>query len=82
MNRKLMVGAALAIALVMPLAGCGSGKGKLSAAKICASAGGKYSMQTQTCDTPAHSSRKASEMCQASGGYYDTAAQTCEVGLE
>ena len=81
MNRKLMVGAALAIALVVPLAGC-SGKGKLSAAKICAAAGGKYSMQTQTCDTPQHSGKKASEMCQAHGGYYDTASQVCEVGLE
>ena len=81
MNRKMMVGAALAIALVLPLVGCSS-KGKLSAAKICASAGGKYSMQTQTCDTPQHTSKRASEMCQAHGGYYDTTAQTCEVGLE
>lgn len=81
MDRKMMVGAALAIALVLPLVGCSS-KGKLSAAKICASAGGKYSMQTQTCDTPQHSGKKAAELCQQSGGYYDTAAQVCEVGLE
>ena len=81
MNRKMMVGAALALALVLPLVGCSS-KGKLSAAKICAAAGGKYSTQTQTCDTPQHSGKKAAEMCQAHGGYYDTTAQTCEVGLE
>ena len=81
MTSKMMVGAVLAVALVMPLAGCSS-KGKLSAAKICAAAGGKYSMQTQTCDTPAHTGKKAADMCQAHGGYYDTAAQVCEVGLE
>ena len=81
MNRKMMVGAALAIALVLPLVGCSS-TGKLSAAKICAAAGGKYSMQTQTCDAPAQSGRKASEMCQAHGGTYDPNAQVCEVGLE
>jgi len=81
MNRKMMVGAALAIALVLPLVGCSS-TGKLSAAKICAAAGGKYSMQTQTCDTPQHSGKKASELCQSQGGYYDPNAQTCEVGLD
>jgi len=66
---------------MIPLAGCG-GKARLSAAKICASAGGKYSMQTQTCDAPAQSSRKASDMCLAHGGYYDPSAQTCEIGLD
>ena len=81
MNRKMMVGAALAVLLMLPLVGCSS-KGKLSAAKICAAAGGKYSMQTQTCDTPQHTGKKAAEMCQAHGGYYDTTAQVCEVGLE
>ena len=81
MNSKVMVGAALAIALVVPLAGC-AGKAKLSAAKMCAAAGGKYTAQSQTCDAPAQTGRKASEMCQAHGGYYDPNAQVCEVGLE
>jgi hypothetical protein len=81
MNRRVMVAMALAVVFVVPLAGC-SGKARLSAAKICASAGGKYSMQTQTCDAPAQSSRKASDMCQAHGGTYDANAQVCEVGLE
>ena len=81
MNSKVMVGAALAIALVMPLAGCAS-KGKISAAKLCAGAGGKYSAQTQTCDAPAQTGRKASEACQMHGGYYDPNAQVCEVGLD
>ena len=81
MNRRVMVAMALAVVFVIPLAGCG-GKAKLSASKICASAGGKYSMQTQTCDAPAQTGRKASEMCQAHGGYYDPNARTCEVGME
>ncbi len=81
MNGKVMVGMVLAVTLVMPLAGCAS-KGKLSAAKMCAGAGGKYNAQTQTCDAPAQTGRKASEMCQAHGGYYDPTAQVCEVGLE
>jgi len=76
-----MVAFALAVAFIIPLAGCSS-KARLSAAKICASAGGKYSMQTQTCDAPAQSGRKASDMCQAHGGYYDPSAQTCEIGLD
>ena len=81
MNRRSMVALALAVAFIIPLAGCSS-KARLSAAKICASAGGKYSMQTQTCDAPAQSGRKASDMCQAHGGYYDPSAQTCEIGLD
>jgi len=81
MNRRSMVALALALAFMIPLAGCSS-KARLSAAKICASAGGKYSMQTQTCDAPAQSGRKASDMCQAHGGYYDPSAQTCEIGLD
>jgi hypothetical protein len=81
MNRRVMVAMTLAVALMIPLAGC-AGKARLSAAKICASAGGKYSMQTQTCDAPAQTGRKASEMCAAHGGAYDPNAQVCEVGLE
>ena len=81
MNRRSMVAFALAVAFIIPLAGCSS-KARLSAAKICASAGGKYSMQTQTCDAPAQTGKKASEMCQAHGGIYDPNAQVCEVGLE
>ena len=81
MNRKAMVGMALAVALVIPMVGCAS-KGKMSVSKMCASHGGKYNMSTQTCDAPAMSNRKASDMCQAHGGYWDPTAQTCEVGLD
>jgi len=81
MNRKVMVTMMLAVALMMPLAGCAS-KGKWSAAKLCTGAGGKYNAQAHECDQPANAHRKASEMCSAHGGYYDPNADTCEVGLE
>ena len=81
MNRKVMVTMMLAVTLMIPLAGCAS-KGKLSAAKLCASAGGTYSAQAHECNQPANAHRKASEMCMANGGYYDPNADTCEMGLE
>jgi hypothetical protein len=81
MSRKVMVGMALAVALVTPLAGCTS-KGKLTVSKMCAAAGGKYSMQTQTCDAPPVNAKKATDMCQAMGGVYDSGAQVCEVGRD
>ena len=80
MNRKVMLAMTLAVALMIPLAGC-AGKAKLSGTKMCASAGGKWNAQTSTCDAPA-ASRKGSEMCQAHGGYWDPNAGVCEVGLE
>jgi len=83
MKSNAMVGLALALALAMPIAGCASGgKGRLSAAKICAHAGGKYNPSDQTCDAPAQSHKKAAEMCQQGGGIYDSGAQVCEVGME
>jgi len=77
MKGTILVGMTVAVALVISLTGCTA---KLSAAKMCAAAGGTYSMQSQTCDTPAQSGRKASEMCAAHNGYYDPTAQSCEVG--
>lgn len=81
MIRQMMVGMVLVTSLIVPLTGCAT-KGKVSASKICAAAGGKYSLQAQTCDAPAQTGRKASDMCQAHGGYFDPASQTCEVGLD
>ena len=81
MSARTMVAVTLAVAALLSLAGC-AGSARLSAAKLCAGAGGKYNAQAQTCDAPAMSGRKASEMCQAHGGYYDSATQTCEVGRE
>jgi len=77
MNRKALVGVTLAMALALPLAGCG-GKMKISAERMCSSAGGKYSVATQTCDAPAQNARKAADYCQAHNGVYDNVLQVCE----
>jgi len=79
MSRKLMMGFALAAALMIPLAGCGGGKFRLSAANMCKSAGGTYSAAAQTCDQPAISGKKAAAMCDAHGGTYMPDLQVCEV---
>lgn len=77
-DRKMMVGLALAAALVIPLAGC-AGKARLSAANMCKAAGGTYSASAQTCDAPASTGKKAAAMCEAHGGTYMADLQVCEV---
>jgi len=78
-----MVRTTLAIVLlVMSLAGCAESTKKLAAAQMCASEGGTYSPETQTCATPSQVARRASDLCQAHGGYYDPTAQVCEVGRQ
>jgi hypothetical protein len=77
-SRKMMVGMALGVALVLPLAGCG-GKARLSAANMCKAAGGTYSAAAQTCDAPAVNGKKAAAMCDAHGGTYFADQQVCEV---
>jgi hypothetical protein len=77
-SRKLMMGFALAAALMIPLAGCG-GKARLSAANMCKAAGGTYSTAAQTCDAPAVNGKKAAAMCDAHGGTYIADMQVCEV---
>jgi hypothetical protein len=75
----------LAISLTVPLvlAGCtGTGKVRLSAAKMCQAHGGTYNSSTQTCATPAASTTTAQQACQQMGGYYDSFAQHCEVGRD
>ncbi len=78
MNSKAMIGVALAVAVMIPLAGC-AGKVRLSAANMCKASGGTYNTSDQTCDAPAVNKKKASAMCEAHGGTYITALQTCEV---
>lgn len=75
---KLMVGMALAAALMVPLAGC-AGKARLSAANMCKAAGGTYNASDQTCDAPAVNKKKAAAMCDAHGGTYMADLQVCEV---
>jgi hypothetical protein len=77
-STKLMMGFALAAALMIPLAGCG-GKARLSAANMCKAAGGTYSAASQTCDAPAVNAKKAAAMCDAHGGTYMADLQVCEV---
>jgi hypothetical protein len=81
MNGKVMAAMAVAVALAMPLAGCGS-SAKVSSARLCAYAGGSYSKQPRTCDGPATSGRTAFAMCQGGGGYYDPTSDTCEWGKQ
>ena len=78
MKSKALTGMVLAATIAIAVTGCAS-KGKWSAAKLCAGAGGKYSAQTQTCDQPAVSGKKASAMCDAHGGTYMADLQMCEV---
>lgn len=78
-SRKLMMGFALAAALMIPLAGCGGGKVRLSSSSMCKSAGGTYNMSDQTCDAPAVNKKKAAAMCDAHGGTYFADQQVCEV---
>ena len=49
-----------------------------AAEKMCAGAGGKYNMSTQTCDAPAQNARKAGGICAAHAGVYDPVLQVCE----
>jgi len=81
-NKRTMVSTILAmVVLVMSLSGCATSS-KLSAVQMCASEGGTYSSETQTCVTAAQAARTAAAMCQAHGGYYDPTAQVCELGRQ
>ena len=78
MRKRGMVGVAVAVAVVMSLAGC-AGKARLSAANMCKATGGTYNASDQTCDAPAVNKKKASAMCDAHGGTYMPDLQMCEV---
>ena len=69
------------VGLVVSLSGCATSS-KLSAVQMCASEGGTYSTETQTCVTATQAARTAAAMCQAHGGYYDPTAQVCEIGRQ
>ena len=72
-SRKLMMGFALAAALMIPLAGC-AGKARLSASNMCKSAGGTYNMGDNvvaTAHSPYHSGYEASRVRPLFQIYYD-----------
>jgi hypothetical protein len=83
-SNKWMVGMALAVAAVMPLAGCASGgKGKIHISKLCKGAGGTWNAGAETCDGAAANVRQGSSMCQAHGGVYEKSTGNCEgIGLD
>ncbi|HUL05969.1 MAG TPA: hypothetical protein VLV76_06515 [Candidatus Acidoferrum sp.] len=72
-RRRLLVGMALATALVVPLAGCG-GKMRLNMAKDCQAHGGVWSASSETCDMTkgeaARAAKSAKSICEYQGGTY------------
>jgi hypothetical protein len=87
MKSKWLVGMALAVAAVMPLAGCATGgsggKGRIHISKLCKGAGGAWNAGAETCDGAAANVRQAGQMCQAHGGTYEKSTGNCEgIGLD
>ncbi len=75
---KLLTVIVLAAMLGAPLAGCATrGKVKLSAARMCAAAGGTY--VNKTCNPGATNQKTAKQMCEAHGGWYMADLDQCEV---
>ena len=83
MKSKLLVGMMLAVAVVMPLAGCAGGKGRIHISKLCKGAGGTWNAAAETCDGAAANVKQGASMCQAHGGVYEKATGNCEgIGLD
>jgi hypothetical protein len=83
MKSKWLVGMALAVAMVMPLAGCAGGKGKIHISKLCRGAGGTWNAGAETCEGAAAPVRQSASMCQAHGGTYEKSTGNCEgIGLD
>jgi len=68
-SRHMMVGMALVMGLVIPLAGCG-GKTRISMQKMCAGAGGTWVQSTETCNPAPGSGKAAKDWCASVGGIY------------
>ena len=82
MKSKWLVGMALVVAAVMPLAGC-AGKGRIHISKLCKGAGGTWNASAETCDGAPASVRQGVSMCQAAGGTYEKSTGNCEgIGLD
>jgi hypothetical protein len=81
---RLLVGVALATALVFPLAGCATGKARLSMQKLCQSHGGTWSQAQETCGASTtearQAARQAKDICAEQGGVY-LPGGTCELEL-
>jgi len=71
---RVLAGVALAMALVFPLAGCATGKVRLSMQKMCQSHGGVWSPAQETCGMTgagaSQAARHAKDICAEQGGTY------------
>ena len=76
LTHRLLAPTMLAVALLLPLTGCGS-KFRMTAKQMCEAHGGTYSAQGQRCDYTAQR-RTAKQSCEAQGGVYWPAEQFCE----
>ena len=77
-SRKLMVGMALAMGLVIPLAGC-AGKARIDMAKMCTGAGGTWSPSDETCNPGPGAKKAAKDWCASVGGIYLPGTGVCEM---
>jgi len=78
-SRKAMVGMALAVGLVIPLAGCSGGKARISMSKMCAGAGGTWVPASETCMPGPGAGKAAKEWCASVGGIYLPGTGVCEM---
>ena len=79
---RLLAGVVLATALVVPLAGCATGKVRLSLQKMCEAHGGTWSQAQETCGMStaeaSRAARQAKDICASQGGVY-LPGGTCEL---
>jgi len=76
---RVLAGVALAVALVFPLAGCATGKVRMSMQKSCQAHGGTWSQAQETCTpAPGQAARQAKAICADQGGEYIPGG-TCEL---
>ena len=78
MRGKLIVGMALAVGLMVPLAGC-AGKARVDMQKMCTGAGGTWSQANETCNQPAGATKAAKDWCASVGGIYLPGTGVCEM---
>jgi hypothetical protein len=78
---RLLAGVVLATALVVPLAGCATGKVRLSLQKMCEAHGGAWSQAQETCGMStaeaSRAARQAKDICTSQSGVY-LPGGTCE----
>jgi hypothetical protein len=76
---KAFAAMTLAMAFMVPLAGCaGKAKVRRSAKQLCEAHSGTYNAQTQQCSYRAVTS-SAKQTCEAQGGVYWPQEQYCEM---